>query len=121
MTALMARAGFTHYALTPDACALTSFFPFAASQVQGIAAHDGEQWLWATRDRWGCQAQGGMDVLSETLSLTPSQWLCCGESPEQDYPVCHPWRWLTWQHPPKAPDEWRFAVALGLALGSYAS
>ena len=121
VTALMARAGFTHYALTPDACALTSFFPFAASQVQGIAAHDGEQWLWATRDRWGCQAQGGMDVLSETLSLTPSQWLCCGESPEQDYPVCHPWRWLTWQHPPKAPDEWRFAVALGLALGSYAS
>lgn len=121
VTKLMARAGFSQYALTPDACALTSFFPFAGPQVQGIAAYDGEQWLWATRERWGYHTQGGIHALSETLSLAPAQWLCCSECPEPGFNACNPWQWLTWQHPPKAPDEWRFAVALGLAVGSYAS
>lgn len=118
---LVDGAGFTRYALTPDACALMSFFPYVGPEVAGIAAHDGEQWLWATRDRWGCQAQGGMDSLSQTLSLSSPQWLCCGECPPPGYHPCHPWGWLTWVHPPKAPEEWRFAVALGLAMGSYAS
>lgn len=121
VTTLLERAGFSHYALTPDACALTSFFHFAAPQVQGVAVYDGEQWLWATQARWGSQAEGGMESLSETLSLTASQWLCCCESPAQGYHACNPWQWLTWAHPPKAPDEWRFAVALGLAWGNYAS
>lgn len=117
--ALVERAGFSDYALTPDACALSSFFPYAAPQIQGIAAWDGEQWLWATRERWGCQPEGGIGSLSQMLSLPRSQWLCCSEVPQDGVAVCDPWRWLTRAHPPKAPAEWRFAVALGLAMGSY--
>lgn len=116
---LIERVGFVHYALTPDACALTSFFPYAPPQIQGIAAWDGEQWLWATRERWGCQSQGGIDSLSQTLSIPLSQWLYCHSLAEEGVSACNPWQWLTWMHPPKAPDEWRFAVALGLAMGSY--
>ncbi|WP_312981907.1 hypothetical protein [Atlantibacter sp.] len=119
--ALVERAGFSHYTLTPDACALTSFFSYAAPHIQGIAACDGEQWLWATRERWGCQPEGGLGSLVETLSVPPSQWLCCNGEPQDGVASCEPWRWLTWVHPPKAPDEWRFAVALGLAMGSYPS
>ncbi|TSJ53421.1 hypothetical protein FND52_15090 [Atlantibacter subterranea] len=117
--ALLERGGFSYYALTPDACALTSFFPYAAPQIQGIAACDGEQWLWATRERWGGQTEGGLGGLAQTLSIPLSQWLCCSDTPQEGAAVCDPWRWLTWVHPPKAPDEWRFAVALGLAMGNY--
>lgn len=121
ITALIERAGFTRYALTPDACALTSFFPFVAADVQGIAMQDEEQWLWATRERWGCQAQGDLDSVSRTLSIPQSRWICSSGMPLPGYSTCDPWRWLSRAHPPLAPDPWRFTVALGLAMGSYLS
>ena len=69
-------------AITPDASALQRFLPFLPSHQQCLAWRDNEQWLWATRYRWGRKLAVGMTSAKElaaALSVDPESVAICGE------------------------------------------
>ncbi|HHJ2829354.1 TPA: DNA utilization protein HofM, partial [Escherichia coli] len=69
-------------AITPDASALQQFLPFLPSHQQCLAWRDNEQWLWATRCRWGRKLAVGMTSAKElaaALSVDPESVAICGE------------------------------------------
>ncbi|MBB1202023.1 pilus assembly protein [Enterobacteriaceae bacterium 89] len=103
----MTTAGLHLCAITPDACALQNFLPWMAQDKPGICWHDGEQWLWATRDAWGCASQPD----SELLVCTTVQSLA--------NETFNPWFPLTQLQPPLPENGDPFAIALALALGGY--
>ncbi len=101
-------------AVTPDACALQRLLPFIPSGRQCLAWRDESQWLWATRYAWGRKSAREATTLHDlaaTLSVVPEHISLCAEG-EFD-----PWRVVTVRQPPVPPDGYRFAIALGLAMG----
>ncbi|ELY6223918.1 pilus assembly protein [Cronobacter muytjensii] len=114
---------FTPAALTPDASALACFFPYTGEACQAVVAQSGAQWLWATRERWGvCATPGveGLAALGTQLGVQAQEIALCGALPEEDkgWQLFDPWQAVTWACPPKPDTPWRFAVAIGLALGA---
>lgn len=61
-------------AITPDASALQQFLPFLPSHQQCLAWRDNEQWLWATRCRWGRKLAVGMTSAKELATATPDRF-----------------------------------------------
>lgn len=101
-------------AITPDASALQRFLPFLPSHQQCLAWRDNEQWLWATRYRWGRKLAVGMTSAKElaaALSVDPESVAICGEG------GFDPWEAVSVRQPPLPPPGGDFAIALGLALG----
>ncbi|EOO7453274.1 DNA utilization protein HofM [Escherichia coli] len=101
-------------AITPDASALQRFLPFLPSHQQCLAWRDNEQWLWATRYRWGRKLAVGMTSAKElaaALSVDPESVAICGEG------GFDPWEAVSVRQPPLPPSGGDFAIALGLALG----
>ncbi|MDD0437330.1 DNA utilization protein HofM, partial [Shigella sonnei] len=101
-------------AITPDASALQRFLPFLPSHQQCLAWRDNEQWLWATRCRWGRKLAVGMTSAKElaaALSVDPESVAICGEG------GFDPWEAVSVRQPPLPPPGGDFAIALGLALG----
>ncbi|EAZ5995147.1 DNA utilization protein HofM [Salmonella enterica] len=101
-------------AVTPDACALQRLLPFIPSGRQCLVWRDESQWLWATRYAWGRKSAREATTLHDlaaTLSVVPEHISLCAEG-EFD-----PWRAVTVRQPPVPPDGYRFAIALGLAIG----
>lgn len=101
-------------AVTPDACALQRLLPFIPSGRQCLVWRDESQWLWATRYAWGRKSARDATTLHDlaaTLSVVPEHISLCAED-EFD-----PWRAVTARQPPVPPDGYRFAIALGLAMG----
>lgn len=101
-------------AITPDASALQRFLPFLPSHQQCLAWRDNEQWLWATRYRWGRKLAVGMTSAKElaaALSVDPESVALCGEG------GFDPWEAVSVRQPPLPPPGGDFAIALGLALG----
>ena len=101
-------------AITPDASALQRFLPFLPSHQQCLAWRDNEQWLWATRYRWGRKLAVGMTSAKElaaALSVDPDSVAICGEG---GFDPCEA---VSVRQPPLPPPGGGFAIALGLALG----
>nr|VUD25211.1 DNA utilization protein HofM [Salmonella sp. NCTC 7297] len=68
----------------------------------------------ATRYAWGRKSARETTTLHDlaaTLSVMPEHISLCAEG-EFD-----PWRAVTVRQPPVPPDGYRFAIALGLAMG----
>lgn len=75
---------------------------------------DNEQWLWATRYRWGRKLAVGMTSAKElaaALSVDPESVAICGEG------GFDPREAVSVRQPPLPPSGGDFAIALGLALG----
>ncbi|STI72028.1 pilus assembly protein [Escherichia coli] len=97
-------------AITPDASALQRFLPFLPSHQQCLAWRDNEQWLWATRYRWGRKLAVGMTSAKElaaALSVDPESVAICGEG------GFDPWEAVSVRQPPLPPPGGDFAIALG--------
>ncbi len=87
---------------------------FLPSHQQCLAWRDNEQWLWATRCRWGRKLAVGMTSAKElaaALSVDPESVAICGEG------GFDPWEAVSVRQPPLPPPGGDFAIALGLALG----
>lgn len=97
-------AGLNVSAITPDASTLQNFLPWIAKEEPGVCWYDGHQWLWATRDGWGCHAE------------RPEALLRCTTHPDER-PCFNPWFPLSQLHPPLPECGDAFAIALALALG----
>lgn len=95
LLALIRAAGLTVSSITPDASALQRYLPWLAVQIPGLAWHDGEQWLWATRDDWGYSA-----ALPPGLQTPFDLWMP-----------------LSQRQPPLPERDDELAIALALALG----
>ncbi len=114
---------FTPAALTPDASVLAAFFPYAGDACQVVVAQSGAQWLWATRERWGVCATpgaGGLAALGAQLGVQAQEIALCGAIQEKDggWQTFDPWQAIARPCPPTPDAPWRFAVAIGLALGA---
>ncbi|EPD6701459.1 hypothetical protein ACSDK8_001711 [Cronobacter dublinensis] len=114
---------FTPAALTPDASVLAGFFPYAGDACQVVVAQSGAQWLWATRERWGVCATpgaGGLAALGAQLGVQAQEIALCGAIQEKDggWQTFDPWQAIARPCPPTPDAPWRFAVAIGLALGA---
>lgn len=97
-------AGLNVCAITPDACALQNFLPWIAGDKPGICWCDKDQWLWATREGWGCSPQPKADLLPCTTVATVGE-------------AFNPWFPLNQLQPPLPERGDDFAIALALALG----
>ena len=93
-------------AITPDACALQNFLPWVAESVPGLCWREGEHWLWATRENWGCNKE----PLAEFLPCTTAS--VAGET-------FNPWFPLNQLQPPLPESGDAFVIALALAVGGY--
>ncbi|ELN2736891.1 hypothetical protein [Pluralibacter gergoviae] len=93
-------AGLRVGSVTPDASALQHYFPWLTDSAAGLSWFDGEQWLWATREDWGCGAEPAPDAIR-----------CCSDADGFD-----PWRCLSQLQPPLPEAGDRFTIALALAL-----
>ena len=100
----MAAAGLNLCAIAPDASALQTFLPWAAKEKAGISWRSGEQWLWATRDSWGCSPEHNPEFL-----------ICTTQPAEGE--TFNPWFPLNQLQPPLPEDGDTFVIALALALG----
>ncbi|MDX6019444.1 pilus assembly protein [Scandinavium sp. V105_16] len=97
-------AGLNLCAIAPDASALQNFLPWIAKEVPGVCWQDRQQWLWATREAWGCSADA------------PADMLVCTTQPESGLSF-NPWFPLNQLQPPLPQQGDAFAIALALALG----
>ena len=98
---LAKAAGMRVGSVTPDASALQRYLPWLTDNIHGLSWFDGEQWLWATGEDWGC----GPDHVPGLVS-------CGGGTADFD-----PWRCLSQLQPPLPEEGGQFTVALALALG----
>jgi Competence protein A. len=101
---LFTAAGLNLCAIAPDASALQHFLPWMDKTFSGITWRDGEQWLWATQDAWGCSPE-------KQAGFVP----CTTQPDEQG--AFNPWFPLNQLQPPLPEDGDRYAIALALALG----
>lgn len=99
-------AGLNILAITPDASALQNFLPWLAKEETGICWRDRHQWLWATREAWGCSSEPPDGLLRCTTQRT-------------DGIGFNPWFPLCQLQPPLPEKGDAFAIALALALGVY--
>lgn len=97
---LVRTAGLRVGTVTPDASALQHYFPWLSERAGGLSWFDGEQWLWATRDDWGCRTDPAPDLIR------------CGSQGEE----FDPWSCLCQLQPPLPENAGRFTIALALAI-----
>nr|WP_318383363.1 pilus assembly protein PilM [uncultured Enterobacter sp.] len=107
-------------AITPDACALQRFIPLLPPPASGLVWGDSQQWLWATRQRWGrqsCENTPTLDQLARLLGIAPGELLTCNATPADMPPDFDPWCAVPRLQPPLPANAPAFAIAIGLALG----
>ncbi|MCS2151359.1 pilus assembly protein PilM [Scandinavium goeteborgense] len=97
-------AGLNLSSVTPDASALQHFLPWMDSDIPGICWRDKDQWLWATRNAWGSNAE------------LPDGLMQCTTQPAGGQSF-NPWFPLSQLQPPLPECGDSFAIALALALG----
>lgn len=101
-------------AIVPDACALQRFLPWPGTSVRGLAWSDGNQWLWATEQGWGCCSLHDLPTLSllaTRLNLPEEQLASCSHFDL--------WQAVALLQPPLPEVSDVFAIAIGLALGEH--
>ncbi len=103
-------------AVTPDACALQRLLPFIPSGRQCLVWRDESQWLWATRYAWGVNRR----AMRRRCMTLPQHYPSCRNIFRYAPRANSTWRAVTVRQPPVPPDGYRFAIALGLAMGRYA-
>lgn len=96
-------AGLNLAAVTPDASALQAYLPWLPEGAGSVSWFDGERWLWASGDDWGCAEHPA-----------PGSMLCGSGIDDFD-----PWHCLSQLQPPLPANGDAFAVALALALGGH--
>ncbi|MFV0261894.1 MAG: pilus assembly protein [Kluyvera sp.] len=104
-------------AITPDACALRAFLPLQAEPDSVLIWRNDGQWLWASRESWGCCAlseASSPTLLSERLGMAASRLVCCAA--EDQHPYFDPWSAVAQKQPPLPACGDAFAVAIGLAM-----
>lgn len=122
LLANLRAAGLQPEALTPDACALTAFWPYAPDNVALIACEAAGQWLWASRSRWGVIERGDLLPLAKQLAISVERVAVCGPLPAEAEGCLRldPLVFITFQQPPLLKTPECYAVALGLAMGEVA-
>lgn len=101
-------------AIVPDACVLQQFLPWSGTPVRALAWSDGERWLWATEQGWGCCSRQDLPTLSllaARLNLPEEQLASCSHF--------DPWQAVARLHPPLPEVSEAFTIAIGLALGDH--
>jgi len=114
LRALAAQLNLQVAAIVPDACALQQFLPWPGTPVRALAWSDGEQWLWATEQGWGCCCRHDAPALSQLaarLNLCEEQLVSCSHF--------DPWQAVVRLQPPLPEVSEAFAIAIGLALGGH--
>lgn len=112
-------------AVTPDASALSSFYPWLEEKIKAIIFYNGIHWLWSTYSQWGSlPPHSGDDVkeICHKLTLDSDEIVCCGHISASLPPSLtdfDPWQILNAPRLPRPAATGHFAVALGLAIGQY--
>ena len=99
-------------AIVPDACALQHFLPRLKAPARGLAWSDGDRWLWATEQGWGCCTRQDAPTLAQLVTRLNLR--------EEEMIACHsfdPWEIIARLQPPLPHTAEEFAIAIGLALG----
>lgn len=96
-------AGLNLAAVTPDASALLAFLPWLPDGAGGVSWFDGERWLWAAGEEWGCADHPA-----------PGSLVCGSGINDFD-----PWHCLSQLQPPLPVNGDTFTIALALALGGH--
>lgn len=103
-------------AITPDACALQAFLPQLEAPNAVLIWRDDAQWLWASREAWGCCAlkdAPSSSALGARLGVEEERLIRCAARQGFD-----PWNAVAQKQPPLPVCGDAFAVAIALAMGA---
>lgn len=111
-------------AITPDALALGIFQP-VVGEHQWIICRTCTHWVWSSSTGWGSlpvtDAAGCMAVCDQLRCVPQNAWFC-GQITSDDQKqinILEPWRAIQRVSPPLPDDDYRYALAVGLAMGEY--
>lgn len=117
LRALAGRLRLRVAAIVPDASALGAFVPLLNPQSQGLAWRDENHWLWATQEAWGCVTCDEVKSLSQLAEQLQVPLRLCADAGDEASNL-DVWQVIHRRQPPLPVDGDRYAIALGLALGS---